>query len=212
MKDKLVQADLFFVVRAASGDSSQVSTGPLAGEASASHEEREPCRSAPEQFLAADTAFALSALQLGSLESLAANLGTAGDWSARTRIARAYRAGLSAREVLEGQDGYPVSSIKLEVKNKFYICLRSSAFPQGFAATSYRDFLRGCPKEASGQLEAGKVSVTRLEVERSAQPTSADDSSCVLGISYAHDLESGQTGWNWRGYNFLWACYEEAVW
>ena len=79
MKDKLVQADL-----------------PLWCELLLAIVPR-----SPEQFLAADTAFALAALQLGSLESLAANLGTAGDWSGRTRVARAYRAGLSAREVLD---------------------------------------------------------------------------------------------------------------
>ena len=143
---------------AAEGDSSQTSTGPLAGEAGASHEEPEPFRSPGAQFLAADTAFALSALQLGSLEHLADSLGSAGAWDGRARIARAYRAGVSAKEVIEGEVAFPVASPKIEIKNKFYVCLRSSAFPQGFVATSYRDFLRGCPKEPSGRLEAGSVS------------------------------------------------------
>ena len=131
---------------AAEGDSSQTSTGPLAGEAAASHEEPEPFRSPGAQFLAADTAFALSALQLGSLEHLADSLGSSGAWDGRARIARAYRAGVSAKGVIEGEVAFPVASPKIEIKNKFYICLRSSAFPQGFVATSYRDFLRLRPR------------------------------------------------------------------
>ena len=87
-------------------------------------------------------------LQLGDLEHLALNLSDSGLWTGKARVARAYRAGLSAAEVLRGDRGAPVTSPKLELKNRYYICLRSQAYPAGFVTQHYE----GLPQGQSGSL------------------------------------------------------------
>ena len=132
---------------------------PLAGEGAPSQEEPGlPPRSSAEDFLAADTPAAFEALHLGDLAHLSLDLSDSGSWSGKARVARAYRAGLSAAAVLRGDRGAPVTSPKLEFKNQYYLCLRSAAYPQGFVAQTYHQFLRGCPKDRHGRLESGSVS------------------------------------------------------
>ena len=56
------------------------------------------------EILGLDSAASLAEFDLGHLSSLASGLGTApGGWTPAARLARAYRAGVSARLVLEGQ-------------------------------------------------------------------------------------------------------------
>ena len=85
----------------------------------------------------------LEKVDLKHLESQARLLGSlGGGWSSRARIARAIRAGVGAREVLEGHRPVPPSSPAVPVKNRFYIALRTAARPQGFWTESSRVFFR----------------------------------------------------------------------
>ena len=134
---------------------------PLAGEVSPPVQATAPPHKSPAgDFLAASTATEFGQLLLGELEHLALDLSDSGPWTGKARVARAYRAGLSAAEVLGGERGAPVTSPKLELKNRYYLCLRSQAYPAGFVTQHYHQFLRGCPKDAQGRLESGSVSHT----------------------------------------------------
>ena len=83
----------------------------------------------------------LGALDLGHLNSLAASLGAcSGGWTARARLGRAYRAGVSARLVVQGRFDYQQASATLDVRNKFYVCLRCSKRPSGFWTSSARTY------------------------------------------------------------------------
>ena len=63
--------------------------------------------------------------------------------SARARIARAVRAGVSAKDKLTGRIPATLASIPLAgfVVNKWYICLRSPRYPTGFLTQTYRSYI-----------------------------------------------------------------------
>ena len=113
---------------------------------------------AENALLDSTTAEGIGACELGPLRSLAAGLAPSGSWTGQSRVARAYRAGLSAFLVLEGAREVQVSSPSLSLRNRFYVCLRSQAYPQGYFTTSYRTFIRHCPHDRDGRLEQGSVS------------------------------------------------------
>ena len=73
---------------------------PLAGESSPPLEATAPPLKSPGDFLAASTP-----AEFGQL--------LPGPWTGKARVARAYRAGLSAADVLRGDRGAPVTSPKL---------------------------------------------------------------------------------------------------
>ena len=135
------------------GDSagSQTETGPLARGSQAS-----PSRagsSPDEAFLDATTLAALGALELGPLARFARGLASVGDWSPAARVARAYRAGLSAKSVLEGRTDYQASSLPVPTRNRIYVVLRCRAEPEGFVTDNFRTFLGRVPKDQVGRLE-----------------------------------------------------------
>lgn len=63
--------------------------------------------------------------------------------SARVRLARAVRAGLSAKDKLTGRIPATVASLPLAgfVVNKWYICLRCPKYPSGFLTQDYRRYI-----------------------------------------------------------------------
>ena len=81
---------------------------------------------AENALLDSTTAEGIGACELGPLRSLAAGLAPSGSWTGQSRVARAYRAGLSAFLVLEGAREVQVSSPSLSLRNRF---LRVSAIP-----------------------------------------------------------------------------------
>ncbi|CAE7921921.1 unnamed protein product [Symbiodinium sp. KB8] len=144
-------AESFELVEAEPTTSAQASTGPLAGEASTS--QRPEGLSPVEDFIEADCVAALEALNLGPHESFTRNIAAVPGWTARARIARAFRAGLSAAAVLAGKQDYQSSSLGLPVKSRIYVVLRCAAKPYGFVCESYRTFLSLVPKDSAGRLE-----------------------------------------------------------
>eukprot|EP00438_Fugacium_kawagutii_P034033 Skav222219 [mRNA] locus=scaffold552:275929:282761:+ [translate_table: standard] len=62
------------------------------------------------------------------------------DWSARARLARAYRAGLAAAIRLGGELS-PVTSPAIPFRNSIYIVLRCEDYPNGFWTSSYRTYI-----------------------------------------------------------------------
>ena len=148
-------AESFELVEAEPTTSAQASTGPLTGEDSSS---RRPSGPSPaEDFIEADSAAALEALDLGPHESFTRNIAAVPGWTARARIARAYRAGLSAAAVLSGKQSYQSSSLGLPVKNRIYVVLRCAARPAGFVCENYRTFISLVPKDSGGRLERSAV-------------------------------------------------------
>ena len=139
--------------REASTSGSQAETGPLAG-----GPDRTAPRSDDQDFLAATTSTELGALSLGDLRNHLGGLQDCGSWTAEARLALAFRAGLSAFLVVEGARTYQLRSPELSVRNRFYICLQCRRHRDGFWTTSYRTFIRNCPQESNGRLEAGSVS------------------------------------------------------
>eukprot|EP00439_Symbiodinium_sp_Y106_P025592 s4487_g3.t1 len=96
-------------VRASSSDGARAHTGPLAG-ASRAQETVEASLGGryrlntpeEERLLASNTPAEIGAVALGHLGASAANLAPVGPWTSQGRLARAYRAGLFAFEVIEG--------------------------------------------------------------------------------------------------------------
>ena len=136
----------------ASGSQTDTPTGPLAGGQPAAP------RSEDSEFLAAHTALQLGALNLGDLRVHLRGIGPCEGWTAEARLARAFRAGLSAALVVEGARRYQCRSPELPLRNRVYICLQCARYPDGFWTTSYTTFIRHCPRERSGVLERGSVS------------------------------------------------------
>ncbi|CAE7804751.1 unnamed protein product [Symbiodinium microadriaticum] len=126
-----------------------------AGEASTSRVSA--ARSTDTEFLAASTAEALAGLTLGSLSSLARGIAALENWTAEARIARAFRAGLSAASVLSGAQDYQARSPVLPTRNRIYVVLRCSSTPGGFVTDSYRTFATRVPKDGVGRLERTAV-------------------------------------------------------
>ena len=58
------------------------------------------------------------------------------------RIARAVRAGCSAKSKLSGVTHFTLATPKINCENNWYICLRSPAYPGGFVTSSYRRYSR----------------------------------------------------------------------
>ena len=159
---------------ASSSTGARASTGPLAGPPVAEESVEEPSRDRfrlktpeEERLLASTGPDEIGSFELGHLAASAAHLASVGPWTPRGRLARAYRAGLFAFEVIEGARVLPEPTPPLELRNKWYICLQSRAKPEGFVTSSYRTFIRLCPHEKDGRLEEGSVShgfASRAEV------------------------------------------------
>lgn len=107
-----------------------------------------------EELLASEAPEAIGEFELGPLRHLASGLAAVGPWTPEGRVARAFRAGISAFLVVEGARLVQASSPPLALRNRFYICLRSRSQPEGFVTTSFRTFLLHCPREAGGRLDA----------------------------------------------------------
>ena len=144
-------ADSFVLVEGEAATGSQTETGPLARGSSASP--AEAGASSDEAFLDATTLVDLSALELGPLSRFTRGLASVGEWSPAARVARAYRAGISARAVLEGRSDYQASSLPVPTRNRIYVVLRCRAEPQGFVTDNFRTFLDRVPKDKVGRLE-----------------------------------------------------------
>ena len=141
-----------FTLVEAPTEGAQASSGPLAGEAASLPEElAEP--SVAEDFLAVATPEELEALRLGPYCRLARGLGTVGSWTPRARIARAYRAGVSAGFRLRGDREYIVSSPAFPLRNRLYVVLRCDARPQGFFTDRFRTFEENVRRDRYGRLE-----------------------------------------------------------
>ena len=159
-----------------SSPGARTTTGPLTGEENSQPPEggtpdlEDRFRlftSAEEALLASTSPGDFGNFELGHLRSLSSSLASVGPWSAQGRIARAYRAGLTAFTVVEGARLRVVPSPPLDLRNRWYICLQCQAYPAGFLTSSYRTFIRHCPHAPNGDLEEGSVShgfPTRSEV------------------------------------------------
>ena len=143
-----------------SSGSFEIVEGPLAGEArlSGSGRSSRPASVLDEEAFLAATVFGdLGALDLGPHTPLAWGLHPAGLWSGRARIARALRAGISARRVLAGERDFQHPSPSLGTRNRVYLVLRCRAHPTGFFTESARTFFSLVPHEPDGRLETGAV-------------------------------------------------------
>ena len=110
-------------------------------------------------ILEATTVALLEEIELGHLASLACWLGEFPGWSGRARVARAYRAGVSAGQLLARGSFIQDASLPIPgLRNRHYICLVSSRHPGGFytqsASTYFREIkrLQGerfCPRSIS---------------------------------------------------------------
>lgn len=78
------------------------------------------------------------------------------DWTASARAVRAFRAGFSAKRVLEGKFHLVAKSLSLPWDNNFYVALRTRRHPFGWVTTSYSLYVQHLVVD--GQLEAGSVS------------------------------------------------------
>ena len=138
---------------------------PLAG----SPREPEGSNAARLAVLDLTTAQELETYDLGHLASLGRTLGNAGPgWTGRARIARAFRAGVSAALVLSGPVEYQSSSAPLNQRNRYYICLRTSSRPNGFWTLSSSTFfaeVRGPSGERFGHDVVSHAFPSRSECE-----------------------------------------------
>ena len=91
-----------------------------------------PARATEAEILAATTKATLAGLRIPELVPLARKLsGASTGWSGAARVARAYRAGVGARLILEDEackiESPPVSGLR----NCYYIVLRAPGHPEG---------------------------------------------------------------------------------
>ena len=102
-----------------------------------------PTRSPDTAILAAYSPEALQRLSIPELDTLSRRLtGTAGTWTGAARVARAFRAGLGARQHLLG--GSKISSPQIPgFRNVYYIVLRAPGVPSGAWTRSFRTCPRG---------------------------------------------------------------------
>ena len=133
----------------------RASTGPLAGTSVPAAEFAAPT---PGSLLLLDSATALNAIDLGIFEHFARSIGSAGDWTAQGRIARAVRAGHSAAKKLSGEERYQATSPRLPVSNRWYVVLRCRSHPDGFATQSFKTYQDLCFDSGRRSPEAGSVS------------------------------------------------------
>lgn len=76
------------------------------------------------------------------------------EWTGRARLARAFRAGVSAHLVLLGRDG-AVPSPAVPFRNSIYLVLRCHRYPRGFWTSSYKTYIEEVGDRPG--LEAGSV-------------------------------------------------------
>ena len=102
---------------------------------------------------------ALAELDLGRHWELARGLGADQGWSARARVGRAFRAGVGALVVLEGLHRYQPSSPPLPtLRNRFYVCVRCSRYPDGFITQSATTFFRLVAGPNNQRFEESSIS------------------------------------------------------
>ena len=122
-----------------------------------------------ELLLAATEASALDRAELGPHSIFVRRLHAGGEpWTAKARIARAVRAGLSARKVLRGDAACVVKSPSLCISNRIYIVLRSGTSPDRFFTTSYSDYFAKVSNASTGRFFPGTIShgfPTKAEAE-----------------------------------------------
>ncbi|CAE7648076.1 unnamed protein product [Symbiodinium sp. CCMP2592] len=141
-----------FTLVEAPTSSSQAVSGPLAREAPPLPEELS-APSAAEDLLEATSPAELEGLRLGPFCRLGRGLGVVGSWTQRARIARAYRAGLSAGARLRGERDWIVSSPALSLRNRIYIVLRCDSQPEGFVTERFSTFELYVRRDRQGRLE-----------------------------------------------------------
>ena len=104
-------------------------------------------RASDEAFLVANTPRSLGSLGLGPAQTLVGQLrGADNVWTPAARVARALRAGISARRKLDGVETHVNSSPALGLQNRIYICLRCPRHPNGFwthSSQQYFEAVRG---------------------------------------------------------------------
>lgn len=96
-------------------------------------------------------------------------LGGDSTWGPRARVVRAFRSGVSALRVLNGDFNKQVRAPALRVSNNYYIVLRCRQYPTGFFTASYRCYCQILKQHSGGRgLEPDSVShsfPTLIEVE-----------------------------------------------
>lgn len=81
------------------------------------------------------------------------------NWSPRARVVRAFRSGVSALRVLNGDFDKQVRAPALGVSNNYYIVLRCRQYPSGFFTASFDLYCRILKQHSGGgELEPGSVS------------------------------------------------------
>ena len=130
-------------------------TGPLAGSSAAP---AAPAGEAPlEDRLEACTAASdFNGIDLGVFEFQARGLGSAGEWTANGRVARALQAGFCAGEVLRGDKAVVPKTAPLPLRNRWYVCLTCTRYPRGFVTESYPTYRAACfnPRGAAPEPES----------------------------------------------------------
>lgn len=77
-------------------------------------------------------------------------------WTAEARAVRAFRAGFSARRVLQGHFHLVAKSLSLPWDNQYYIALRTRRHPLGWCTSSFELYVEHLVVD--GQLEEGSIS------------------------------------------------------
>lgn len=132
--------------------SGPVGTGPV----------REPLVSpaVEENILNASTGAALSRFTITGVEHFTTRLrGSSGEWTPKSRIYRAFRAGLIARRRLDGEY-LEHSSPGLPFRSSYYVILRSTLFPSGCWTQHYQLYVDSVRDPRHPETDFGPTSVS----------------------------------------------------
>lgn len=111
-----------------------------------------------QESLLSDSALDLGRLHFPELEGFYISPDLAGyHLRSEFRIARAVRAGRSARSKLDGVSRYTVPTPRIHCENNWYICLRAPSQPGGFLTANYRRYSREV-KDRKGNFHPTGVS------------------------------------------------------
>ena len=129
-----------------------------------------PQLSTEEEIERAYTPVELTALTLPGLVTLSRQLhSTDGSWTGAARVARAYRAGVSARKKVDRVCDYVVSSPPLpHLRNTYYIVLTCPRHPAGFWTSRSKTYSAGVRSPDGSSFDRLSVShafPSRAEVE-----------------------------------------------
>ena len=153
-------------------------------------------RSSTAQVLGAATAVELAALELPEVEHLTRSLRDSGSsWTPRARIARAFRAGVSAWQKLRGEVRYTQGSPALGLRPCIDVAIRSVHYRDKFWTRSYNTF-RPKTQDSTGAFFREVILVPQPCRSRRLRPrcwsTMADDRT--LRPCSRADIEAAQAG------------------